>query len=876
MAEHILGVLFVTVSSRGTNVWRYPPDPSSPLERLRQPIYPTETYTATDAITAPKRRLALPGLSSRTGATRSSKGSASITHSASKSHPQPSTSRKKGSRYYVDPRGHTAGSSNGSVTRQGREYTSASEEGSSSDGSTSSSTDREMNLPWSTQRRSNAGSSLNNGHEITGRRESVEKTNGRDRRESVEKEKEKVREKEKDKDHIEVYVEEQWSSAMGYSLEFLGDLLAPPRSACHRKFEICIDEVVLIGHPVCPGKDGRWAYPEEEEEPERGRRGRGGGTGLGTSGTLENRQKTYAKDQNKQGTYGDDKDGKKAGDGEGKDDTEETIPQLHMFNLVLILDKPDPKSGQYYEDGVASSIIFEEVYREVIRKWTGAAFALQVRENWVAKETYEMSKMRDRLVMENQSIHEAIRIFQENFSLNRALNSLFYELHQLRHKPTTPLYSYFPNIIRVHVADIPLSMIISPRLDDQEETDQSYSYPRSDLKNSDVDSEEFEDDDEEEEDTWEDAWGETHVKRRRKVRVEPWQTLLLLDDDVKRSDKILGELIGGIQERDVGGRESLGTEWSWMSDLGEAQLMKAFIDACDVTKPLADIAHILRCDLDAIVVPLARELVQNKKAVLIDVVNIHLRSIVIPTSIQEHLLSISDYTTQFSRLFPTLPSLPYLLSLLSSSPGPFRDIIPMTRPARPEYLRALVWLLAHDLVVQLHTRARIVATPEVKLEAWKRLWYRRRARWVERIRLTQLRESRRVSETPHPVDKTTAQAADESNLMIEPSQPSLETSHMTSPMTRLSQLQQPPPDLPDTFDPELEIDSDAAEDTGVGIGMEMKMIFNIDQNDPDPKDFPNFQPTFIFRPARAQKEEARWLRVIREKADELLASKFDL
>ena len=55
-----------------------------------------------------------------------------------------------------------------------------------------------------------------------------------------------------------------------------------------------------------------------------------------------------------------------------------------------------------------------------------------------------------------------------------------------------------------------------------------------------------------------------------------------------------------------------------------------------LTSSLADIAHLLRFDFDAVVAPLARELVQNKKAILVDVVNTRLRTIILPTSIQLH------------------------------------------------------------------------------------------------------------------------------------------------------------------------------------------------------------------------------------------------
>jgi hypothetical protein len=55
-----------------------------------------------------------------------------------------------------------------------------------------------------------------------------------------------------------------------------------------------------------------------------------------------------------------------------------------------------------------------------------------------------------------------------------------------------------------------------------------------------------------------------------------------------------------------------------------------------LTIRLYEIAHVLRYDLEGIVIPLARELVANKKAILIDVVNTRLRTVVMPTTIAEH------------------------------------------------------------------------------------------------------------------------------------------------------------------------------------------------------------------------------------------------
>ncbi|BEI85088.1 hypothetical protein CcaverHIS002_0504890 [Cutaneotrichosporon cavernicola] len=48
MAEYLLGLMLVAQSSRDRHVFRYPPDPTSPSDRLSQPIYSRATYTAQD------------------------------------------------------------------------------------------------------------------------------------------------------------------------------------------------------------------------------------------------------------------------------------------------------------------------------------------------------------------------------------------------------------------------------------------------------------------------------------------------------------------------------------------------------------------------------------------------------------------------------------------------------------------------------------------------------------------------------------------------------------------------------------------------------------------------------------------------------------
>jgi hypothetical protein len=228
-------------------------------------------------------------------------------------------------------------------------------------------------------------------------------------------------------------------------------MLSPPRSASNRKFEICVDELVFVGHPVCIGADGKWGLPEDDgdERESRGRRGRmpnanansnangnsnGNGNGnanwpasssaAGRGGqdshlrtvveAGEASNNTSPRDSlvgsghdlalvpNGQHTQGRG-DASSGHDGANSKDAEDGPPILNMFHLVLILDKPDPKLGAPTEGpGAGATSVFEDVYREIAFKWTAAAWALQVRDNFVGRESWEMAKMRDKCVADGE------------------------------------------------------------------------------------------------------------------------------------------------------------------------------------------------------------------------------------------------------------------------------------------------------------------------------------------------------------------------------------------------------------------------------------------------------------------------------------------
>lgn len=88
----------------------------------------------------------------------------------------------------------------------------------------------------------------------------------------------------------------------------------------------------------------------------------------------------------------------------------------------------------------------------------------------------------------------------------------------------------------------------------------------------------------------------------------------------------------------------------------------------------------------------------------------------------------------YARLFPTLPTLPIILSRLSGKPKPYYTYIP-SRDHRNAYLEILAWLIRHGLVTQLRNFAWIRATRAIKVQAAKEMAARER----DRVRKQQLR-----------------------------------------------------------------------------------------------------------------------------------------
>lgn len=192
------------------------------------------------------------------------------------------------------------------------------------------------------------------------------------------------------------------------------------------------------------------------------------------------------------------------------------------------------------------------------------------------------------------------------------MHELFSAMHKIKLKPMNTLFVTMPTTVTVNVGSVPITIVIPPTHRDAEGPVAMTNSYESDSSDDDSDDE------------WAGVTGPDGllVSKQPHLRVQPWQTLLMLDDE--------GGAAHAAPQDARPRRDS-------KSQQAEDELIDALIRACDITKPLHEIAHTLRYDLEGIVIPLARELVQSKRAILIDVVNVRLRTILMPTSITDHL-----------------------------------------------------------------------------------------------------------------------------------------------------------------------------------------------------------------------------------------------
>ncbi|KAH7912040.1 nitrogen permease regulator of amino acid transport activity 3-domain-containing protein [Hygrophoropsis aurantiaca] len=228
---------------------------------------------------------------------------------------------------------------------------------------------------------------------------------------------------------------DEYNSLLNYSSQFLAGMLCPHRSLCHQKFELVIDDLAFVGHPVCVEADGTWRFKPEKRKPSS--RGRGS----------RNRDSSLPDDERSEISI--------------NGDLAQSLPTqslwLHTFHFVLVLDLPDPSSS-------ASGNIaryFDTIYEQLAFTVTAVLFQEQVLSNFVEAECDALGSLKDEYIAKGQSFVDYL-IHAQRISSIASATKILYEAV----KSSTMAY------ITIH--DIPLELQLPPYLDHLLHSDDEY------------------------------------------------------------------------------------------------------------------------------------------------------------------------------------------------------------------------------------------------------------------------------------------------------------------------------------------------------------------------------------------------------------------
>ncbi|CAO1616327.1 unnamed protein product [Sympodiomycopsis kandeliae] len=530
-----------------------------------------------------------------------------------------------------------------------------------------------------------------------------------------------------------------FSHYLGYPTDFLAELLAPKEEMCNRRFELVVDDLAFVGHPVLrhlphndddQDEDDGYTYhtKESDDEENRGRRGR---DGVAPPATIPPKQARAKK-----------------------------TPRVTMFHLVFVLQPPDPS---YATPTLDLTTWLGFWYDNASFKMTAALWAEERRCEYVSQEASLLSK----LWGEVEGNSGAGPSYSLHLSRLLLLSTLAKTLRNMFRSLINPPRHRAPFVTLNDSLDIHLQL--PPLLVDPSRMVKSLLELGPSIEADDAD-------------LWEGAIGGVagvaggggsaiasaldEWTKTTGPPLFPWKTLLLLHDPGARQKRYRSfggqvvEIESDDEDNGADGQEDFDAE------LGEAGLADAGIELwarkfTSLLKPtlqgiptFADLASLLSWDLQEDVYPMARHLIYYKQARVTDVPRIQNTYSLSPLF---ELRDLPHFATSFALRFPSEPPLARFLAALSSAFQPFiahylavqrananqpggdsqdsnANAVQQSAVIRKKSaLECLIWLLRHEIILQQHLRFRLIATEAVKRRA-REMWEERRVEREERRR----------------------------------------------------------------------------------------------------------------------------------------------
>ncbi|EAW07857.1 nitrogen permease regulator 3 family protein [Aspergillus clavatus NRRL 1] len=464
-----------------------------------------------------------------------------------------------------------------------------------------------------------------------------------------------------------------WESLLGLPADVWEKLLSPSPAWHKRRFEVGINDLAFIGWPVFVREDGTWRKQKRKKKKEK-KKARAEWEG-GELGHNENSEDA---------PDGEDGDGEGGGGLKLIVASTETLSPKHMtfseakrasvasnlaarassdcldvddkdsmtmFNVVFVL---DPPLLEY-------SMRIKELYDNIIKKFAKALKWEQARTDYVWREAQHITHLKEKAKERRTSLNTLYSELINQSSLARAI------------------YTVFNSISASKIASVPLSPDVSISLQIPPLTSTPYlsgpadkAYPGLWLTTADsvtpVDDPTAEE-----------------IAAPHQVLAKNF-ALLLLDNEATILKDV--EASGGAL----------------------APALAHYLRCSKPTKSFAQISATSGIPLSTIQM-LASHLVYWRRARAIPPIHQRDTYIVSPNC---DLSKLEVATAAYQAAFPTLPSLPKMLSALSGTPRPYGSFIP-SKDHKETYFAILAWLLRGGWVTQLRSFARVKVTPEIKM-----------------------------------------------------------------------------------------------------------------------------------------------------------------
>ena len=484
-----------------------------------------------------------------------------------------------------------------------------------------------------------------------------------------------------------------WERVLGYSTDGLQKLLCPPRTFHKRRFEVCLDGLVFLGCPMFVREDGLWRKDKrhkrrseqhdgpdhqniqtsDDAEAKPDPKTPANGSDIDGLRRLESSQELPVDVSTIQRTESATKLGAEISKASGLNNAPSSKPKrgkeskLTMFHVVFVM---NPPALEYH-------VRLDDMYRNVVREFARVLKIEQAQSFYVWTQSKEIlrckQKAKDNSRLEFDLLAEVSGSSTDG-PIGTPMNALWSKIrsHSSLADSISNVYTAVSNSKIAHLKlsspiEIPLQ-IPQPSSTPQVSTPMSPQLPGLWLTTANV------------------------IEPDSHGMISPYMGILLMQD----ADTILKDLAREEQE------------------LSAALIY--FVRNLISTKSLLKLSKIMKLSLQELQY-LSDHLISGRRARAIPPLHPRDTYIVSPNA---DMRQLSVATAAFALRFPTFPSLPKMLIMLSGTPKAYGMLMP-SKDHRPAYMEIVAWLMRGGWVTQLRTFAWIRLAPDIQHEAYLKL-----------------------------------------------------------------------------------------------------------------------------------------------------------